>query len=186
MARATDLIQRGARGQRASKTLWICRCAAIPRRNARHHVRCPKLIDGRSPLPHQDRPPLVVAKQEEALWPRRAQLDHRDYPDCRLASTVGWPLSALLLHQFGWRSTCLMWAGLNMLLAAPLNWLIIPAHGMPGRLREVKTELPTAAAPRAAMPILSSFSLLPGSSRARWRRICRACCRRRAPPRLLQ
>ena len=73
------------------------------------------------------------------------------------ASTVGWPLSALFLHQFGWRSTCLMWAGLNMLLAAPLNWLIIPAHGMPGRLREVKTELPTAAAPRAAMPILSFF-----------------------------
>jgi len=92
-----------------------------------------------------------------ALRPRRTQLDHRDYPDCRLASTVGWPLSALFLHQFGWRSTCLMWAGLNMLLAAPLNWLIIPAHGMPGRLREVKTELPTAAAPRAAMPILSFF-----------------------------
>jgi hypothetical protein len=50
-----------------------------------------------------------------------------------------------------------MWAGLNMMLAAPLNWLTIPAHGLPGPLREVETELPTAAAPRAAMPILSFF-----------------------------
>jgi predicted MFS family arabinose efflux permease len=33
------------------------------------------------------------------------------------ASTIGWPLSALLLHEFGWRAACLIWAGLNMLLA---------------------------------------------------------------------
>jgi MFS family permease len=37
----------------------------------------------------------------------------------RFASTMGSPLSALFLHESGWRSTCLMWAGLNMLLAAP-------------------------------------------------------------------
>jgi MFS family permease len=46
------------------------------------------------------------------------------------ASTMGWPLSALFLHESGWRCTCLMWAGLNMLLAAPLNWLTIPRQGV--------------------------------------------------------
>ncbi len=49
------------------------------------------------------------------------------------ASTIGWPLSALFLHEFGWRAACLIWAGLNMLLAAPVNWLAIPRHGMLAR-----------------------------------------------------
>ena len=42
------------------------------------------------------------------------------------ASTIGWPLSALFLHEFGWRPACLIWAGLNMLLAAPMRgrWII--------------------------------------------------------------
>lgn len=47
------------------------------------------------------------------------------------ASTIGWPLTALFLHELGWRPTCLMWAGLNLLLAAPLNWLTIPGRRMP-------------------------------------------------------
>ena len=34
------------------------------------------------------------------------------------ASTIGWPLSALLLHEGGWRITCLVWAGLNVMVAA--------------------------------------------------------------------
>jgi predicted MFS family arabinose efflux permease len=73
------------------------------------------------------------------------------------ASTIGWPLSALFLNQLGWRSACLIWAGLNMLLAAPVNWLTIPHHGMPEALPQPKKEIPTAATPRAAMPILVFF-----------------------------
>jgi MFS family permease len=73
------------------------------------------------------------------------------------ASTIGWPLSALLLHETGWRSACLMWAGLNMLLAAPLNWLTIPSQAMPEPLRETMAEIPTAAPPRAAMSVLSFY-----------------------------
>jgi MFS family permease len=73
------------------------------------------------------------------------------------ASTIGWPLSALFLHESGWRSTCLMWAGLNMLLAAPLNWLTIPRSGVPEALREDKKEIPIAAPPRSTMPILAFF-----------------------------
>jgi predicted MFS family arabinose efflux permease len=73
------------------------------------------------------------------------------------ASTIGWPLSALLLHEWGWRPTCLMWAGLNMPLAAPLNWLTIPRHGTSAALREIQKEIPIAAPPRAAMPVLVFF-----------------------------
>ena len=38
-----------------------------------------------------------------------------------LSSTVGWPVSALFEHRFGWQGTCLLWALLNLILALPLN-----------------------------------------------------------------
>ena len=37
------------------------------------------------------------------------------------ASTVGWPLSALLEQQFGWRGACLCWAALHIAIGLPLN-----------------------------------------------------------------
>jgi predicted MFS family arabinose efflux permease len=40
------------------------------------------------------------------------------------ASTVGWPLSAVLEVQVGWRATCFIWAGLHLLLGLPLNALL--------------------------------------------------------------
>jgi MFS family permease len=43
------------------------------------------------------------------------------------ASTVGWPLSALLNEAFGWRETCLVWAALNLVIALPLNRFLLPA-----------------------------------------------------------
>ena len=72
------------------------------------------------------------------------------------ASTIGWPLSALLLHELDWRPTCLVWAGLNLILAAPINWLTIP-RGSPVPITPAETELPPTRAPRAAMPILAFF-----------------------------
>src|SRR5438552_1171277 len=42
------------------------------------------------------------------------------------ASTVGWPLSAFLDAQFGWRATCLIWAALHIVIGLPLNRLLIP------------------------------------------------------------
>ncbi|WP_332686657.1 MFS transporter [Bosea sp. (in: a-proteobacteria)] len=38
------------------------------------------------------------------------------------ASTVGWPLSALMDAEIGWRGACLGWAALHLALALPLNW----------------------------------------------------------------
>ncbi|MDI1273598.1 MFS transporter [Polaromonas sp.] len=37
------------------------------------------------------------------------------------ASTVGWPLSAWLELEWGWRAACFVWAGLHLLVALPLN-----------------------------------------------------------------
>ncbi|WP_421932603.1 MFS transporter [Phenylobacterium sp.] len=37
------------------------------------------------------------------------------------ASTIGWPLTAWLEHQVGWRGACLAWAALNLLIALPLH-----------------------------------------------------------------
>ena len=73
------------------------------------------------------------------------------------ASTIGWPLSALLLHEWGWRVTCLIWAGLNILLAAPLNWLMIPRHERAAALTPTAAQSSTPDPPRAAMPILAFF-----------------------------
>ncbi|AOG23185.1 MFS transporter [Acidovorax sp. RAC01] len=40
------------------------------------------------------------------------------------ASTVGWPLSAWMEAQWGWRGACMGWAALHLLVGVPLNsWL---------------------------------------------------------------
>ena len=40
------------------------------------------------------------------------------------ASTVGWPLSAWMETQIGWRGACLGWAGIHLVLGLPLNALL--------------------------------------------------------------
>jgi len=42
------------------------------------------------------------------------------------ASTVCWPISALLDAEWGWRITCFAWAGAHLLIGLPLNRLLIP------------------------------------------------------------
>ena len=73
------------------------------------------------------------------------------------ASTIGWPLSAWFLHELDWRAACLIWAGLNALLATPLNWLTIPRHSTSAALPRGASELRELVPPRAAMPILAFF-----------------------------
>jgi MFS family permease len=73
------------------------------------------------------------------------------------ASTIGWPLSAMFLHAWGWRAACLAWGAINLLLAAPLNWLTIPGYGISHALPQAAAESPGPQAPRAAMPILAFF-----------------------------
>lgn len=43
------------------------------------------------------------------------------------ASTLGWPVTALLVAQWDWRTACFAWAGANLLIALPLNRCFIAA-----------------------------------------------------------
>ena len=42
------------------------------------------------------------------------------------ASTVGWPISAALEAEFGWRLACFAWAGAHLVIALPLYALLPP------------------------------------------------------------
>jgi MFS family permease len=43
------------------------------------------------------------------------------------ASTVGWPVTALVAEHFGWRASCIAWAATHLLIALPMNLIFIPA-----------------------------------------------------------
>jgi MFS family permease len=73
------------------------------------------------------------------------------------ASTIGWPVSAFMLHHYGWREACLVWAALNLVVCLPINLLLIP---------KAPPHLPTprhsgndeaSEAPRGAMVVLAFF-----------------------------
>jgi len=42
------------------------------------------------------------------------------------ASTICWPLSALFVSHLGWRGACLLYAGIQLLIALPLYLFLIP------------------------------------------------------------
>ncbi len=69
------------------------------------------------------------------------------------ASTVGWPLTALLEQQFGWRGACFAWAALHLVLGLPLN-LSLPRVGAPVPM----TASVSAAPADADMPFQSTSS----------------------------
>jgi MFS family permease len=68
------------------------------------------------------------------------------------ASTVGWPLSALLNDSFGWRGACLGWAALNLLVCLPINRFLIPRPDAP--LRSDASD-PAVSAPANGMAVLA-------------------------------
>lgn len=70
------------------------------------------------------------------------------------ASTVGWPLSAIMEEAIGWRGACLGWAGLHLVLGLPLNRLLVPPAPPPEKQQAAAVGEATPA-PRFAMPILA-------------------------------
>lgn len=42
------------------------------------------------------------------------------------ASTIGWPLTALGVAEFGWRNTCFAWAAAHLFIGLPLNRFFLP------------------------------------------------------------
>ena len=59
------------------------------------------------------------------------------------ASTVGWPLSAWMETQWGWRGACLGWAALHLVLGMPLNLIVPKAY----RAAALPSPHPEAVAP---------------------------------------
>lgn len=53
------------------------------------------------------------------------------------ASTVSWPVSAVLNDAIGWRETCIVWALLNLVIGLPINRFLLPRVDAPARAREI-------------------------------------------------
>jgi MFS family permease len=69
-----------------------------------------------------------------------------------LASTIGWPLSALLNDNFGWRGACIGWAMLNVIVCLPINRFLIPQPA--ASAQSAVPEAPIAA-PANGMAVLA-------------------------------
>lgn len=70
------------------------------------------------------------------------------------ASTVGWPVSAVLEEVVGWRGACLAWAGLHLVLGLPLNRFLVPPAPPPEKAAAA-VEPDGPPPPRFAMPLLA-------------------------------
>jgi predicted MFS family arabinose efflux permease len=70
------------------------------------------------------------------------------------ASTVGWPLSAVMEAYWGWRGACLGWAAINLLISLPLC-AILPDGTQPQVHNEEAEERGGKSPPIRAMAILA-------------------------------
>jgi MFS family permease len=71
------------------------------------------------------------------------------------ASTVGWPLSALLESHIGWRGACFSWAALHLVLGIPLNAMIPRAPPVPTPTARAPTPAGSTPAPERAATLLA-------------------------------
>jgi MFS family permease len=77
------------------------------------------------------------------------------------ASTIGWPIHAVLEQHYGWRVTCFVWAATHILVCLPLSLLTLPRHASSSK--EPLREKPTASAeppPPAQRSTMVLISLL--------------------------
>lgn len=56
------------------------------------------------------------------------------------SSTICWPLSAFMIDHIGWRAACFAYAGLHLLLALPLQLMVLPKAA---KTHDVEGEAPT-------------------------------------------
>lgn len=78
-----------------------------------------------------------------------------------LASTVSWPLSALMEAQLGWRGACLGWAAMHLVIGLPLN-AFLPTPASPEHTPAAATVSPpeqSQVRPTPAQPVLTSVLL---------------------------
>jgi MFS family permease len=69
------------------------------------------------------------------------------------ASTVGWPLTAWMETQWGWRSACGAWAALHLVLGLPLN-LLLPSSAAHAPLPTTAITADGKASPTSPEPAL--------------------------------
>ncbi|SDO37761.1 MFS transporter [Vreelandella arcis] len=70
------------------------------------------------------------------------------------ASTIGWPLTALLENEFGWRAACGVWAVLHIVVGLPLN-TCLPKAGDSAVQQNDEKSAPPPERPRLAMVLLA-------------------------------
>lgn len=77
-----------------------------------------------------------------------------------LASTICWPLSAVLLEQFGWRGTCAAYALIQLLIALPLYLFVLPPKAPEQSSGAVSSGMPKERSSRRyLMPVLLAVAL---------------------------
>jgi MFS family permease len=88
------------------------------------------------------------------------------------ASTVCWPLSALLVGTMGWRGACLAYAGLQLTLALPVHLVLLPRIPGPAQAASTPTQAlgialarpePVPAGRRSEVLLLLATALTLGS-----------------------
>ncbi len=77
------------------------------------------------------------------------------------ASTVGWPLGALIESELGWRAVCVFWALVHLLVCLPANRWLLPAAGP----RAVEEASVAAAPPRQGATDRDAPTAAPASGR---------------------
>lgn len=77
------------------------------------------------------------------------------------ASTVGWPLSAWLELEYGWRSACMAWAALHIFVGLPLN-ASLPQGPVPaGKEKTAEPDIAAAGADKEAEPAATRLQAAP-------------------------
>lgn len=74
------------------------------------------------------------------------------------ASTLGWPLSTLMLAEWGWRGACWGWVAILLAVALPLV-LSLPRAGPPPRKEEAPHAPPPGGARRAGLLLAFAFGV---------------------------
>ncbi len=70
------------------------------------------------------------------------------------ASTVGWPMTGLMLAEWGWREACIGWALIHLFIALPLHLILPGGTPLPHDAQDTNAQGP---APSATSIFLLSF-----------------------------
>lgn len=81
-----------------------------------------------------------------------------------LASTVCWPLTAWLETSLGWRATCMVWAGVHLLVILPFYALLAPSAAQAQRRENHESTPADEPSAAAAPPIETAAQMHPDAS----------------------